>query len=115
LPRVLWRDPDVQWLTGVHKAEGHDYLIREAYEELLWWLEMPVLLGLGTQPALTCEATAPIEKEVNDALKEMETAGYQVDEMLREEKEESEVTMEAKSSDSRNSVDETTEANEEKR
>ncbi|HXE04658.1 MAG TPA: hypothetical protein VN579_01645, partial [Bryobacteraceae bacterium] len=86
----------------------------EAYEELLWWLEMPVLLRLGTQQALTFEATAPIEKEVNDALKAMETAGYQVDEMLREEKEESEVGMEAKSSDSRNSLNETTEANEEK-
>jgi hypothetical protein len=25
---VLWLDPDVRWLCGVHEAEGHPYLIR---------------------------------------------------------------------------------------
>ncbi len=114
LPQILWRDPDVQWLTGVHKADGHDYLIREAYEELLWWLEMPVLLGLPEQQAVSHEAADRIGERISDALNAMETAGYRVDEMLRDEKEESEFRMEANSGDSRNSLDETTEANEEK-
>jgi hypothetical protein len=43
----LWRDPDVRWLTGVHEAQGHAYLVREPYEELLWWLLMPSLLRLA--------------------------------------------------------------------
>jgi hypothetical protein len=85
LPRALWRDPDVQWLTGVHEAEGHHYVIREAYEELLWWLEMPALLTLGAQPSVSSEATERIAKTVADAMKAMEEAGYRVDERMREE------------------------------
>jgi hypothetical protein len=85
LPRTMWRDPDVQWLTGLHEAGGQHYVIREAYEELLWWLEMPELLGLGSQTAVTQEATERIGKAVEDAMKAMEEAGYRVDEMLREE------------------------------
>ena len=82
LPPVLWRDPDVQWLTGVHQAEGHHYVVQEAYEELLWWLHMPALLRLGSQPAVTYEATDGIDKEIKDALKAMEAAGYRVDEFV---------------------------------
>ena len=85
LPRAFWRDPDVQWLTGVHEAEGHHYVIREAYEELLWWLQLPALLTLGAQPSVSSEATDQIGKEIADAMKTMEAAGYQVDDMLREE------------------------------
>ncbi|HEV2135615.1 MAG TPA: alpha-amylase family glycosyl hydrolase [Terracidiphilus sp.] len=85
LPRALWRDPDVQWLTGVHEAEGHHYLVREAYEELLYWLEMPALMTLGSQPAVSYEATEPISKAVAEAMKAMEDAGYRVDEMVRKD------------------------------
>ena len=51
LAPALWLDPDVRWLCGVHEAEGHIYLIRERYEELLWWLLMPSLLGLAGESA----------------------------------------------------------------
>jgi glycosidase len=37
----LWSDPDVHWLTGAHEAGGRSYLVREPYEELLWWMLMP--------------------------------------------------------------------------
>ena len=87
LPRALWRDPDVQWLTGVHEAEGHHYIVREPYEELLWWLQMPALLELASQPAVSQEATEPIGKAIDDRLKAMEQVGYRVDEMLRDEEE----------------------------
>ena len=50
LPSALWLDPDVRWLCGVHEAEGHAYLVRERYEELLWWLLMPSLLRLAGEP-----------------------------------------------------------------
>jgi glycosidase len=51
LAPALWSDPDVRWLTGVHEADGHLYLVRESYEELLWWLLMPELLRLAAEPA----------------------------------------------------------------
>src|SRR5581483_2963606 len=46
IPASLWQDPDVRWLTGYNEAEGHAYVIRECYEEFLWWLALPELLKL---------------------------------------------------------------------
>jgi hypothetical protein len=49
LPSALWRDPDVRWLTGVHEAGGRDYLVKEPFEELIWWLQLPSLLRLASK------------------------------------------------------------------
>ena len=84
---LLWRDPDVQWLTGVHESDGYRYIVQEPYEELLWWLQLPALLRLGSQSAVSYEAADRIGEEIKDALKTMQAAGYRVDEMLREDKE----------------------------
>jgi glycosidase len=82
LAPALWHDPDVRWLTGLHEAEGHFYLVREQYEELLWWLLMPSLLGLAAQPAPTAESIANLSKTVSEALATVEEAGYRMDETL---------------------------------
>jgi hypothetical protein len=82
LPAALWLDPDVRWLTGVHQAEGHAYLVRERYEELLWWLLMPSLLRLAGQPALDRSAIRGIGEIVKEALDTAEAAGYRVDTLL---------------------------------
>jgi glycosidase len=89
LPRALWHDPDVQWLTGVHEAGGHHYVVHEPYEEMLWWLAMPELLATAAQrPTAGSDGAKRIGKAIEDALKAMEETGYQVDEMLHEEQEE---------------------------
>jgi glycosidase len=82
LPRHLWTDPDVRWLCGIHEAEGHSYVVRESYEELLWWLLMPSLLELAAQTAPDRERVAALNQRVNAALAEVEAAGYRVDELL---------------------------------
>ena len=84
LPRNLWRDPDVQWLAGVHEAGGHHYVVREPFEELLWWLTLPELLEMAAQPAAANQPPEGTGKQMADALKAMEKAGYQVDEMVSE-------------------------------
>jgi glycosidase len=84
LAPVLWLDPDVRWLTGVHEAAGHDYLIRERYEELLWWMLMPSLLRLAGDPVPKREAVEQLGRDVDDALKAAENAGYRVDVLLGE-------------------------------
>ena len=81
---ALWQDPDVRWLCGVHPAEGHDYLVRERYEELLWWLLMPSLLRLAGESAPGRVASNRAEvramsKSLNEALATAEAAGYRVD------------------------------------
>ncbi|HUA93769.1 MAG TPA: alpha-amylase family glycosyl hydrolase [Terracidiphilus sp.] len=75
----LWLDPDVRWLTGVHAAEGHEYVIRERYEELLWWMQMPALLRLAGEAAPRRSAIDELGKSVADALAAADAAGYRVD------------------------------------
>jgi hypothetical protein len=78
----LWHDPDVRWLTGVHKAQGHEYLIRERYEELLWWTLMPSVLQLASEVAPKRSAIDALGNTVDDALAAAEAAGYRIDKMM---------------------------------
>ncbi len=85
---ALWSDPDVRWLCGVHEAEGHEYLVRERYEELLWWLLMPSLLRLAgesapSQVAANRNAVRTMSRTIEEALATAEAAGYRVD-LLRQ-------------------------------
>ncbi|MGD0682355.1 MAG: alpha-amylase family glycosyl hydrolase [Terracidiphilus sp.] len=84
LSPALWLDPDVRWLTGVHEAEGREYLVRERYEELLWWLLMPSLLRLAgeTAPSRMAANRAAVQtmsRAIEGALKAAEAAGYSVE------------------------------------
>jgi glycosidase len=82
LAPALWRDPDVRWLCGVHESEGHIYLIRERYEELLWWLLMPSLLRLASEPAPSRSTVEELSKTVAAALASAEAVGYRIDVLL---------------------------------
>ncbi len=82
LAPALWLDPDVRWLTGVHEAEGHYYLVRERYEELLWWLLMPSLLRLAGEPSPSPAAVEELSTTVAEALATAEAAGYRIDALL---------------------------------
>jgi glycosidase len=87
LAPALWLDPDLRWLTGVHTAEGHEYLVRERYEELLWWLLMPSLLRLAgeTVPSLVKAHRAAVRAmsvSIEAALETAEAASYRVDLLL---------------------------------
>jgi glycosidase len=84
---ALWQDADVRWLCGVHPAEGHEYLVREHYEELLWWLLMPSLLRLAGESAPVRVASnraaiRAMSKNLNEALATADAAGYRVDLLL---------------------------------
>jgi glycosidase len=79
LPPSLFSDPDLRWLTGVHHAEGHDYLLREQYEELLWWLLMPSLLRQAGQPSPSILSALSMSRGVEQALSAVESVHYRVD------------------------------------
>jgi hypothetical protein len=82
LPRGLWSDPDVRWLTGAHDADGSTYIIREPFEELLWWLEMPELLRLAGEPSPSRAETQAISRTIRESLSTAEKAGYRLQTML---------------------------------
>ncbi len=84
LAPALWLDPDVRWQCGIHEAEGHLYLIRELYEELLWWLQMPALLQLAGEAAPSRAAVVELNKTVATALVSAKAAGYRIDALLGE-------------------------------
>ena len=75
----LWDDPDVRWLTGVHQAEGHTYVVREQYEELLWWLQMPELLRMAGDAKPNYKDLKQMDKCIREALSAAEIAGYRLD------------------------------------
>jgi hypothetical protein len=79
---ALWLDPDVRWLCGVHEAEGHQYLIREKYEELLWWLQMPALLCFASEAAPSRAAVERLAESVATALDSAAAAGYRINTLL---------------------------------
>ena len=75
----LWHDPDVRWLTGLHQTEGHTYLVREPYEEMLWWLQLPTLLSMAGNPAVSRKTVKELSKTVDDSLAAVAYAGYRID------------------------------------
>jgi hypothetical protein len=86
IPADLWSDPDVRWLTGYNEAEGHAYVVRERYEELLWWLSLPDLIKLANVPVPTRAAASAISRKIEEEVAAMERAGYRVDVLLKGEK-----------------------------
>ena len=85
VPPGLWEDPDICWLTGAHVADEHTYVVREPYEQLLWWLSLPRLLRLAESPEPHRADAAMILDDINKALVTLEGAGYRLDELLEPE------------------------------
>jgi hypothetical protein len=82
LSSALWQNPDIRWLTGVHEAKGHSYVVKESYEELLWWLQLPALCKLAGESAPAHSAIQQIRKAFNDAAELAASAGYRVDTLV---------------------------------
>ncbi len=83
IPADLWHDPDVRWLTGYNEAEGHAYVNREQYEELLWWLALPELLRIAGMTGPMRVAAAALSRSVGEAMAAIEKAGYRVDLLVK--------------------------------
>ncbi|WP_246153292.1 alpha-amylase family glycosyl hydrolase [Terriglobus albidus] len=90
LPPILWHDADVRWLTGVHEAQGHTYFIKESYEELIWWLQLPVLRKLAGKAVPDRSAIVELSKAIKEALEAAASAKYRLDVLLGNDKPETE-------------------------
>jgi hypothetical protein len=86
LSRVLWHDPDVRWLTGAHEAKGHTYFVKESYEELIWWLQLPVLCKLAGEAVPDRSAIAELSKAIRETLEAAASADYSLDALLESDK-----------------------------
>jgi hypothetical protein len=75
----LWQDPDVQWLTGAHEDAGHAYFVKESYEELLWWLQLPAFCKLAAQSVPARSRIQEIGKAIAEATTAAASASYRID------------------------------------
>ncbi len=77
----LEQDAEVRWLAGVHEAEGKTYFVKEPFEQLLWWIQLPKFT--------TTEAFAAKSTVLTDAVDQAEkgsaaalAAGYDYTKLL---------------------------------
>ena len=85
LSPALWQDADVRWLTGIHEADGNSYFVKESYEELLWWLQLPTLCKLAAESIPSRSAIQQIGNAISEAVKTAVSAGYSLDALLESE------------------------------
>jgi hypothetical protein len=83
----LWADPDVRWLAGVNLAAGVTFFNKQQFEELLTWLQLPILLQIAQTEAIQVKVVQPagiaeIEKAVAAARKAALRAGYDLNKYL---------------------------------
>jgi hypothetical protein len=84
---ALWADPDLRWLAGVNQAAGVTYFNKQQFEELLTWLQIPVLLEIARTESIQPNEThsigiAAIEDVVASARKAAQLAGYDLKKFL---------------------------------
>jgi hypothetical protein len=75
LPESIWGDGDWRWLTGTHEASGHAYFRKEDFEQALWWLQLPSLIGLANKTPAK-EDCRELERKVRAQERNAEIAGF---------------------------------------
>ena len=80
--RNWWHDGDVAWLTQLHESDDRSYFRKEDYEQLLWWLHLPRLAAIATDPRADMRAIAPIANDLERAMAAAKAAGYDLGAML---------------------------------
>jgi glycosidase len=82
LSPAMWQDADVRWLTGAHAAGGRSYFIKESYEELLWWLQLPALCKLAVAATPDRGEAQAMGKAIAEAVGAGSRAGYSIESLL---------------------------------
>ena len=82
----FWYDADVRWLAGVNQSQGVDYFNKEQFEELLTWLQIPVLVEIARTARLPASvptaAIQAVESCVAATRFAADAAGYKLETYL---------------------------------
>ncbi len=73
---LMSTDPDVRWLTGVHTAGAATYFIKEPFEQLLWWLQLPRLVEASHSISPDSRALKQVAEAVTSGQAAAVSAGY---------------------------------------
>src|SRR6185437_13477720 len=74
-------DPDVRWLAGVNESGGKTYFNQEATDELLAWMELPLLLA-AAESAEPISELLRLEEVVAELSASAKASGYDLDRFL---------------------------------
>jgi hypothetical protein len=77
-------DRDVAWITGIHEHQGVRYLVKEPFEELLWWMSLGRLLEIAAADALEPKHIHALEAAILSRMRAAEAAGYRVEVLLEQ-------------------------------
>ena len=80
--KEFWDDPDVRWLAGINSAYGASFIHKEAFEELLSWLQLPILVPVSDEGRGGLEASGKAEVFVSQACESAAAAHYDLDRYL---------------------------------
>jgi hypothetical protein len=72
-------DPDVAWLIGVHPHEGANYLVKEHFERLLWWMILPDLLKAAGEEKPDLGRFDVVKDEIDERMEAVAKGGYKVE------------------------------------
>jgi glycosidase len=72
-------DPEVAWLVGLHEHEGARYLVKESYEQLLWWMALRQLLAVAEAPAADRPALDALEQRLKARMRAAADSGYRIE------------------------------------
>ena len=74
----FWKDGDVRWLASVNESGETMYFNQEAFAELLWWMEIPVLVRAAETRPVRTEAFAEVKQRMGALSRTAAEAGYEV-------------------------------------
>jgi glycosidase len=77
----LKQSEEVRWLAGVHDAGEKTYFVKEPFEQLLWWLQIPQLVTPDAS-AVTAKTLAEITAQAKKGSAAALTAGYDYQKLL---------------------------------
>jgi hypothetical protein len=75
---IFWSDPDIRWLAGVNNFNGSDFVNKESFDELLWWLELSSLLTREPEKLALPEMLDESRQRLACVLATMQASSYNV-------------------------------------
>ncbi len=73
-----WSDPDVRWLTGLHRSGDAWYFNQESHQQMVWWASLPELLKIESDSVVESRRLAKLAGDIAAELLAAERLGYRL-------------------------------------
>ncbi|MDQ2833321.1 MAG: alpha-amylase family glycosyl hydrolase [Acidobacteriota bacterium] len=80
--QMFWDDPDVRWLTGVNSAHDRTFFNKEAFEQLICWLQIPTLVPAAPDGIPGRQTAKEVDAALGKAFSTAASADYDLSRYL---------------------------------